>query len=286
MKLYKYTFISPVCGSIECEELFPDSDGRYELSPEQMSDLYDQDESLLMFLTENSEDLSFYAPEELKDIIFRAEFGDCDLSGCGMHLRTHIWVMEHLTEEGIEKLQHWIAGQLSDGWGEGLEQRNWRHDRVRKPIMHFDEYYLEFEENYEMCDVYYYVNPWNAREFDVILETCEEVDAEAEISVVGTTMLPGHTRQVIRVQNGIHLRMFLKDCGQEELASEIERSFAPTVFDAYIVRDLDANSEEQILHKWACGDDTICTLFDRTRDDDHTITYNMAVSNAVPELLK
>lgn len=133
-----------------------------------------------MFLTENAEDLAPHVPEELEDVVLRAEFGECSMFGGRMYLHTHIWVEGNLTDTGIDQIQEWIRGQMSDGWGEGLEQRAWMTQRVKKPTMYFDEYTLEFEEDEEMCEVSYYVHPWSADEFYIYLDDCEEVEEVTE----------------------------------------------------------------------------------------------------------
>ena len=175
MKLKKYTFRTPLFGSIDCEELLLDTDGHIELSPEQMCRLYDDNEDLLMFLTRNMEDLAEYVPGELMNVVLRAEFGDFAMIGGKMYLRTYIWTEEDLTELQISLIQEWITGQMSDGWGESLEQQEWMYRRVERPYVYFDEDSVDFEEDYETCGVYYYVHPWNAGEYYIEMDECEEV---------------------------------------------------------------------------------------------------------------
>ena len=286
MKIMKYTFRTPLSGSINCEELISEENGRIELSPEQMCRLYDTSEKLLMFLTENAEDLVAYVPEELKGVVLRAEFGDCAMIGGRMYLRTYIWVEEHLTDSGIEMIQEWITGQMSDGWGEGLEQREWMEKRVQKPCLYFDEYSLEFEEDTETCIASYYVHPWNADTFEIDLEDCEEVEEDAHFELVATLALPSHNRQVIKLSSHLGLRRFLKDFGQDDLISPIEEScWAPMpTCSVYVVRDLDKNTE--ILEKWAVCMNDSCTFYDHTQEGDNMTIYNMGLSKAVLDLLK
>ena len=285
MKLTKYTFRTPLFGSIQAEELLSDTGGCIELSPEQMCKLYDRNAELLLFLTENSEDLSPYVPEELKDVVLRAEFGDCAMIGGRMYLRTYIWATEDLTEPGIERIQKWITGQMSDGWGEGLEQREWQSRRVEKPTLYFDEYSLDFDEDVEIHEVYYYVNPWNSEEFEILLEDTEDVEENATFEVVATLALPLHNRQVIKLKNDFSLKLFLKDFGQREFVESIQECCPIPNCSIYIVRDLDGNSGVEILSKWALEQGSFCSLYDMTDDVDIRGTQ-MPVSKAVLELLK
>ena len=179
MILKKYTFRTPLCGSIECEDLLSDTDERIELSPTQMASLYDyKGQELMMFLTDNSEDLTYCVPEELENIVLRAEFGDFALLGGQMWLLTYIYTKDNLTQEDYEPIQDWILGQMSDGWGEGLEQRAWMTDTVRKPTLYFDECSLEFCTDEEIHEVSYYVNTWNSNNFYIYVDHCEEVEEE------------------------------------------------------------------------------------------------------------
>ena len=179
MKLKKYTFRTPLYGSIQCEELLPDTDGRIELSPVQMARMYDiNGQELMMFLTENVVDLASCVPQEFRNGVRHAEFGDFAILGGKMWLKTYIYTEDGLNDEEITHIQEWIRGQMSDGWGEGLEQRAWMTDRVRKPVVYFEESTMEFDTYEELCDVSYYVNPWNSEEFFVVLDDCEEVEEE------------------------------------------------------------------------------------------------------------
>lgn len=285
MKLNKYTFTTPVFGSIECEELLSDTDGRIELSPMQMCRLYTEDDKLARFLTENMEDLAWCVPEELRDTVLRAEFGDFAMLGGTMYLRTYIWVRGHLTDEGIVGAKHWISGQMSDGWGEGLEQKPWKEERVRKPVMYFNEWSLEFEEDQELCEVSYYVNPWNTYDFEVMLEDVEEVEEATHLEIVANITLPHHSRQVIKLRPGLDLRVFLMDFGQEHLAQRFETLHPQKADYLYLVRDPEGNSGIEIMPKCVYERGSFCYLYDMTLEDSITET-RMPVSIAILELLK
>lgn len=286
MKLKKYTFKTPLFGSISCEEVLSDTDGHIELTPEQMCRLYDQRDKLHKFLTDNQEDLSSYVPEELTSVILRAEFGDFAMLHGRMYLRTYIWVEEDLTETGIEQIQEWISGQMSDGWGEGLEQRTWWEHRIEKPTIYFDEDCCEFETDTEYCHVYYYAHPWNSSQFEIELEECEEVEEDTKFEVVATMALPFHNRQVIKLSSGLGLKMFLRDFGQaEELYREIDDSSPLVKYTVYLVRDLDGNSGIELLPRWVYEAGSKCYFNDNTLEDKVRRT-EMPVSKAILELLK
>lgn len=285
MKLMKYTFRTPLFGSIDAEELLSDTSGRIELSPEQMCRMYDKEPELLLFLSENAEDLAPCAPEELEGVVLRAEFGECAMLGGKMYLLTHVWVDGNLTESGIETVKDWISGQMSDGWGEGLEQRAWKEECVSKSVAYFDDDSLEFDEDHEYCQVYYYVHPWNS-EFYIDLDDYESVEEDAKFEIVATMSVPHHSRQVVKLKTGFALRAFLKDFGRGmEFAKEIEDSFHKQEFFVYLVRDLDGDSGIEILHKWVCEEDTYCVFNDGTLEDELHGTQ-MPVSKAILELLK
>lgn len=285
MKLKKYTFTTPLFGSIACEELLPDTHGRIELSPEQMCILYDQGDKLHMFLDENMEDLAPYVPEELKNVVLRAVFGDCAMLGGRMYLRTYIYTEESLNETGIDQVQEWITGQMSDGWGEGLEQREWMSKRISKPTIYFDEYSLEFEEDEEMYEVGYYAEPWNRGGFIVDLEQIEEVEEDVSFEIVATMSLPSHQRQVIKLRSDFALKMFLKDFNQADFADTIQNLLPFDNPTYYLVRDIDGNSGIEILPRWVCENKNVSAVYDMTVEEDMKVNQ-MPLVKALLELLK
>ena len=208
MKLIKYTFRSPLFGSIYSDELFPDTDGIYELSPEAMARMYDRHYELSRFLEKEKEYLEKYVPNKFLGTIIKAEFGDYGLRDDKMWLYTHIWTTDDLTDSGIEEISDWIEGQMSDGWGEGLEQREWKIDTeyIRSTV--FDEYSCEFEEEEEPCRVNYYVNPWNSREFELIPEDVE-IEEWEDGKVVGMLELPDKKLEILKFNNFADLDILL-----------------------------------------------------------------------------
>ena len=221
MKLRKYTYRSPLFGSISSEELFPDTDGMYELSPEAMARMYDRHYELSNFLEKEKECLEKYVPNKFLGIIIKAEFGDYGLRDGKMWLYTHIWTIDDLTDSGIEEIEDWIECQMSDGWGEGLEQRSWKTDTeyVRSTV--FDEYSCEFEEEEEPCRVQYYANPWNSRDFELIPEDVE-IEEWEDGKVVGMLELPDKKLEILKFNNFADLDILLSVYGATDLKKMVK----------------------------------------------------------------
>lgn len=285
MKLMKYTFRTPLFGSIDCEELLSNGDDRIELSPEQMYMLSNAHAALSIFLNDNNEDLAESVPDELKNVVLRAEFGDHAVIEDKLYLMTHIWAPDDLTDSALEVIQEWITGQMSDGWGEGLEQKGWMHTKVDKPLLYFDEYTLQFEEDYETYSVSYYVHPWHYEDFTIELDNYELVEEDTNFEIVATMALPYHSRQVLKFPNSLSLKMFLKDSCAADLEEYI--TDIPIILNTafYLVRDLDGPSGIELLPKWVCVHAGICFLYEIT-DDQKVESTKMTISKAILELLK
>lgn len=242
MKLNKYTFRTPLFGSIYCEELFTQGDGRKDLTPEQMAYLYDiHTGTFCAFLEEAREDLTFAVPEELSSCIVKAEFGDWGMYDGKMYLLTHIWVKDSLSTETMTHIQEWISGQMSDGWGESLEQDEWREERIQARETYFDDDTLEFEEEYVTYFANYYMNPWNSEEFYVDFYDHTEDDLETETQEVGHLELRGVTKTVYRIPNRLALRNFTTTYHCPELTHHLDPRNAPDRI-YYLVKEETENS--------------------------------------------
>lgn len=173
MKLYKYTFRSPLSGSIYCEELYSDTDGRQELDYTDMAKIYVCDSRLADFLEKNREEVTDYTPENIRNLIHKIELGDYGTVAGAMFLMSHVWSKKELTEDEQSIIREFITGQLSDGWGESVEQKHWRHDWVDTGKPHFDLDYCEWEDDEERMSAYFYVQPWNYEDFYIELHSSD-----------------------------------------------------------------------------------------------------------------
>ena len=222
MKLIKYTFRSPLFGSIYSDELFPVTDGMYELSPEAMERMYNTHYELSRFLEEEKECLEKYVPNKFLGTIIKAEFGDYGVRDDKMWLYTHIWTTDDLlTDSGIEEIEDWIEGQMSDGWGESVEQREWKTETQYISSIFFDEYSCRFEEEEEPCKVYYYVNPWNSRDFELIPEDVE-IEEWEDGKVVGMLELPDKKLEILKFNNFADLDILLSVYNATDLKNMIK----------------------------------------------------------------
>ena len=175
MKCIKLTYRSPMFGLISCPDAAQFKLDRIELSPSQMCSLYDRD-SLCKFLKDNEDELSEYFCDDLKDLIVRADFGKFEESEGGMYFLTKIYVRREPTSSEYRYIIDWITGQMSDGWGEGLEQHSFMEEPVSwsEPVFDVKEctWYTE-EVNFS---AEYYVKPWSSSsKFRVDLWDSEEV---------------------------------------------------------------------------------------------------------------
>lgn len=285
MKLMKYTFRSPLFGSIYSDELFPDTDGSFDLSAEGMAAMYDKyGENLMMFLTENIEDLAEYVDEQFRGLVVKACFGDFAIQNGKMYLLTYIYALDELYDLGIKDIQEWISGQMSDGWGESLEQREWNREIVYRKHTVFDEYSMEFEDEEEPCKVYYYCKPWNPHDFYIDLYDCTEEEVDVEGKVIATLNIPGKELQVLKVKNANDLLLLLTAYRAEEMKrlTKVE-DMAENIGPFYLVREF-INGEAIFLPHYVYQDGEITQEAFFVMDEDSC--YPMDLHKAIITLLK
>ena len=200
-----------------------------------------------------------------------------------MYLRTHIWAGTDLEEIQIARLKDWIMGQLSDGWGEGVENWKWKGRNIHKPVIYFDEDYVDFEEDEETCYVSYHVDTWDNWGSYLELEECEEVEEETNFETVATLQLPAHRRQVLKFTSEFHLRLFMQNIERgSEFADNICESHPSPKKAIYVVIDLDGDSIGKLIPIWTIEVGTTCILH-RAEEERGTST---SLINAITEMLK
>lgn len=165
MKCKKLTYKTPVYGSVFCEELFEDSCNRIDFGPEGAYSLYHKSSDLAEFLQGRSDDLAEYAPEDLKHLIVKAVFGIEFAEYGKLYLLTEIYVKREPDCAEYQSIGDWVEGQLSDGWGEGVEQQEVMEEWLYRKMPTFDRDLCEFEEEEDRIRAYYYIHPWSADEY-------------------------------------------------------------------------------------------------------------------------
>lgn len=186
MKCYKLIYKSPMFGSVYCDDLFEESDNRVDLGPRGMYALYCRGNEVDSFLDSNIEELGEYVPDELKELVVQATFGKYDDDCCEMYFITEICVKQEPNDLQHRQIIDWITGQMSDGWGEGLEQREVFEETVYKKVPHFDKDTCTFEDDEERVYAHYYIHPWKSSDFYIELVDKEiaDVDIPCEEPVV------------------------------------------------------------------------------------------------------
>ena len=143
------------------------------------------------------------------------ELGDYGVFNGQFCLVHHVWIkgqLDEISEEEIHAVEEYIMGQLSDGWGEGLEQREWMNHYVEWSQPYFDTDSAEFEEEYFRDNVSYYLVPWNSRMEITRLDYEEcELDVSAELIATMERKEDRFTRHVMSVKNDLELKTVVEE---------------------------------------------------------------------------
>lgn len=220
MKTTHFRFTTPCSAVINAENILTDnpySEGIIYMSPTGTARLYDRHPALSQFLERNKEDATQFIDDTeplLKNVV-RMELGDYGVFDSEFCLIHHVWIkggLDETSQEEIDAVKEYIIGQLSDGWGEGLEQREWMVESVNWTRPYFDEDSCEFDEQDVEETAYYYLKPWDDDTEIQLLDSDEEelkVEAEelANMKRVQDTM----TRRVYIVRKSAELNALIEE---------------------------------------------------------------------------
>ena len=215
MKTNHFRFITPCYGRIYGDSVFEgtpyESEGQ-DIDASVMANLYERYPELSVFLDRNKEEMTQYIDSENKPLedVVRLELGDYGVFNGRFCLVHHVWIkgqIDEISEEEIHAVEEYIMGQLSDGWGEGLEQREWLNRSIEWSHPYFDEYSADFEEEYFRDNVSYYLVPWNSEIEITQLDSEEcELDVSAELIATMERKEDRFTRYVMSVKNELELK--------------------------------------------------------------------------------
>ena len=220
MKTTHFRFRTPCYGRIYGDSVFEgtpyESEGM-ELSATAMANLYERYPQLSQFLERNKEEMTQYIDSENKPLedVVRLELGDYGVFNGKFCLVHHVWIkgqIDEISEEELRAVEEYIMGQLSDGWGEGLEQREWMNHDVEWSRPYFDTDSAEFEEEYFRDEIRYYLAPWR---YDMEItqldsEECE-LDVSAELIATMERKEDRFTRYVMSVKNELELKTVVEE---------------------------------------------------------------------------
>lgn len=292
MKTTHFRFRTPCYGRIYDDGVFegtPYENGGQEIGAATMARLYAKYPELSQFLERNKEEMTQYIDSENKPLedVVRLELGDYGVFYGQFCLVHHVWIkgqIDEISEEELRAAEEYIMGQLSDGWGEGLEQREWLNHPIEWSHPYFDEDSADFEEEYFRGTVSYYVVPWKS-DMEITQLDSEECELEVSAELIATMSIPFHRREVIKLHGDLDLKMFLEDFNQGHLAKTIQNSPPFNNPTYYLVRDVDGNSGIEVLPRWVCENKEFAAVYDMTVEDDMKVT-KMPLVKALLELLK
>lgn len=220
MKTTHFRFRTPCYGRIYGDSVFegtPYENEGQEIDAVAMARLYEWHPQLSQFLERNKEEMTQYIDSEnrpLEDVV-RLELGDYGVFNGQFCLVHNVWIkgqIDEISEEELIAVKEYIMGQLSDGWGEGLEQREWLNHSIEWSRPYFDEYSADFEEEYFRDTVRYYLVPWKSEVEITQLDSEEcELDVSAELIATMERKQDRFTRYVMSVKSGLELRAVVEE---------------------------------------------------------------------------
>lgn len=220
MKTTHIRFRTPCYGRIYGDSVFegtPYENEGQEISATAMARLYESYPDLSEFLERNKEEMTQYIDSENKPLedVVRLELGDYGVFDGRFCLVHHVWIKgqpDEISEEELLAVKEYIMGQLSDGWGEGLEQREWLNHSIEWSRPYFDEYSADFEEEYFRDTVSYYLVPWKSEMKITQLDSEEcELDVSAELIATMERKEDRFTRYVMSVKNELELKTVVEE---------------------------------------------------------------------------
>ena len=260
MECKKYVFKSPVFGSVYCEALTEERDNRVYFGPDGAYHLYnrDKDDGILEdIISELAEDLKEYVADGLKDIVVSALFGKFHLEDEKLYLLTEVCVKRTLSDEELYVLRSWITGQMSDVWGESLE--NWEVfiETINTTVPVFDSHLCIFYEDeheaiaYYNYEAYQYGSEWS---LELLRVDTVDIDVPEEVSLgqvveLSILKIPHRIRTIYTMPSVAHFKAFskneFKDTEFEKVLTEVEESNPNEV---YLVKDIYLDEDEEESH--------------------------------------
>lgn len=220
MKTTHFRFKTPCYGRIYGDSVFEgtpyESEGQ-DIDASVMATLYERYPELSVFLDRNKEEMTQYIDSENKPLedVVRLELGDYGVFNGQFCLVHHVWIkgqLDEISEEEIQAVEEYIMGQLSDGWGEGLEQREWLNHYVDWSHPYFDTDSAQFEEEEFRAYVGYYLVPWNSGVEITRLDYEEcELEVSAELIATMERKEDRFTRYVMSVKNELELKTVVEE---------------------------------------------------------------------------
>ena len=220
MKTTHFRFMTPCYGRICGDGVFEgtpyESEGQ-EICATAVANLYDRNLELSQFLERNKEEMTQYIDSENKPLqdVVRLELGDYGVFNGKFCLVHHVWIkgqLDEISEEELCAVEEYIMGQLSDGWGEGLEQREWMNHYVEWSHPYFDTASAQFEEEEYRDNVGYYLIPWKP-DMEITILDSEECELDVSAKLIATMELEQYrfTRYIMSVRTELELKAVIEE---------------------------------------------------------------------------